>query len=123
MLVVFVKADIGDKGMVAIFEPLCETTKVKQIKLIRNKITDDGASILFKVDSFLPKALAKNKSVEMLNMSSNLVTDACLQNLVELAKCNKTLKKINLGQNNISARKAADVVKLLKDHHGISLTL
>jgi hypothetical protein len=56
-------------------------------------------------------------------MSSNLITDNCLANLVELAKCSKTLKKINLGQNNISARKAADVVKLLKDQHGIALTL
>jgi hypothetical protein len=32
-----------------IYDLLCETTKVKSLKLMSANITDDGASILFKV--------------------------------------------------------------------------
>ena len=59
----------------------------------------------------------------MLNLSSNCLTDACLVNVIELAKSNKVLKKINLGQNSISARKAADIVKVLNSDYGVTLTV
>lgn len=41
--------DIGDKGVALIYDLLCDTTKVKSLKLMSANITDDGASILFKV--------------------------------------------------------------------------
>ena len=59
----------------------------------------------------------------MLNLSSNTLTDNCMPFLVEMAKCNKVLKKINLGQNNISAKKANEMLKILREEYGVTLTV
>lgn len=67
--------------------------------------------------------MSKNKTIETLNLNINALSDACLPMVIELIKSNPNLKKIYLGQNNISARKAKDFVKLVKDEYKVTLII
>ena len=69
------------------------------------------------------QALSKNKSVESLHLNNNQLTDASLLMLVELAKCNKVLKKVNLGQNKTTPKMNKEIAKQLKDSYGVTLTI
>ena len=44
--------------------------------------------------------------------------------IVEMAKSNRTLKKINLGNNSkVAQKKAAEYIKLLKEMYDITITI
>ena len=70
---------------------------------MKNKISDDGLCILL-------RALAQNQKVSSLNLNINLLSEKSLPLFVELAKINKTLKKIYLKSNNVSSRAARGIV-------------
>ncbi len=69
--------------------------KVKEIRLKKSNITDEGFSIL-------SKALENNNCVTILNLSRNCLTEKSLENIINLIKYNKNLKTINLDGNSYS---------------------
>lgn len=82
---------------------------------MKNKITDDGASILF-------RALCFNKTIQSIYLNINLISDKCIPKLIQMAKQNSTLKFIYLNQCKINKRDARGIVNELKEM-GISLIL
>ena len=71
----------------------------------------------------MTQALSKNRSIESLYLSINQLNDSCLPNLLELLKVNRVLKKIYLGQNNISARASKELIKTAKEEYGVTLSV
>lgn len=73
-----------------------KSCKVKEIRLKKSNITDDGFAILC-------KTLENNNSITILNLSRNTISDKSLENMINLIKANKNLKTIYLDGNNYSA--------------------
>lgn len=67
-------------------------TKSRTLKLIRNKITDDG----------LLKLLPLVKGTITLNLSQNVLTDNCLNALSDMRGILPNLKSVILSQNKIN---------------------
>lgn len=114
---------IGDKGLAGIYEFLQDTPKVTTLKLIKNKISDDGASILFKVDKSDEKALAKNKNIETIHLSVNQLTDVSLVALEQMKKTNKSVKRVVITANGLSTKAVKDYTKIMKDVYGVTLAV
>lgn len=101
--------------MAGLYKLIKDNKNIKSLKMMKNNIRDDGASILF-------RALCFNKTIEIVNLNINFITEKMLPSLVKLAKVNQTLKKIYLSQNTISSRNAKKYVEELKEL-GITLTV
>ena len=90
--------DVGDEGSKVISELLIsKNCKVKDLKLTKTNIGDDGAIIIF-------KALESNISVINLNICKNLLSEKSLDSIVNCLKINKTIKSVNLAFNLFNAQ-------------------
>ena len=88
--------DIGDEGCQYISEILLQKNcKVKEIRLKKSNLTDEGFIIIC-------KALENHNTITNLNFSKNRITEKSLENILTLIKSNKNLKSINLDGNNYS---------------------
>ena len=87
-------AELGDAVVLQICE-LLSGSKVKTVKLIRNKITDEGLS----------KMLPFMQDLVALNLSQNLLTDKILDILVQNRQMIPKVKNIVLSLNKIVERK------------------
>lgn len=98
---------------------ICEYIKtnqnMKSLKLLKNKITNDGVAVLL-------KALSENTSLISLNLSQNMLNDKVLDIFTSYFQTNHHIKLLCLNQNNINVRnaksKVADFKKL-----GITLSV
>ena len=88
----FTNAELGDAIVVQICEILKGSTRARTLKLIRNKITDEGFN----------KILPLLCGVSTLNLSQNLLTENCLNVLSDLRGSLPSLKTIILSQNKIA---------------------
>lgn len=82
---------------------------------MKNNITDDGASILL-------RALVDNNTLETLNLNINKISEATIDRLKCLLEVNKTIRKVSIKMNKISARNQKSVIGDLKKV-GIDLEL
>lgn len=96
-----------DEEIAQLYLKIKSNTNIKFLKFIRNKITDDGASIIF-------RALCFNKSITSLYLNNNLVSDKSLPLLLKVAQCNKRLKNVYLTQCKINKREARSIQAELK---------
>lgn len=103
----FTCADLGDAGIGFLAESLSNTVSMKSLKLVKNKITDEGGMILC-------KALAQNFSLANLNLTLNHLSEKSIDTFYGLIKGNATLKNLYLLQNNISVIKYKFKVKDFK---------
>ena len=86
---------------------ICENiggSKVRTLKLIRNKLTDEGIS----------KLLPYLTNITTLNLSQNLLTDNVLDILHENKKYLPSLRTVILSQNKIVERKHKVKIDKLK---------
>jgi len=99
----------------ALGEYLKENNKLRQLKLVKNKITDEGAKAL-------AQALYKNNSIEVLHLSQNLLTEKSIDVFLELFKAKRTIRTIFFNLNSIKLRnaksKVADIMAL-----GVNISL
>lgn len=86
----FTNAELGDQVMIQIIECM-KGRKVKTLKLIRNKLTDEG------MDKMLPYF----SNVITLNLSQNLLTDRFIDRLLAFLPKMPNLKSLILSQNKI----------------------
>jgi|JI6StandDraft_1071083.scaffolds.fasta_scaffold13097_4 Ran GTPase-activating protein (RanGAP) involved in mRNA processing and transport len=89
----FTNAELGDQVMVQIAEYI-RGKKIKTLKLIRNKLTDEG----------LEKMLPYFGSIITLNLSQNLLTDRFIDHLLNHLPKLPLLKSLILSQNKIKER-------------------
>ncbi len=75
-----------------------ENYKLKEIKLIKCNINDEGFNILC-------NCFDKNGSIQTLNLKGNKIKDKSVKNIIHLIKSNKTLKNLILSQNLFSQAK------------------
>lgn len=110
----FTGYDIGDEGSKQIAEILLtKTTKVKELKLTKCNITDEGAIQIL-------KAMETNSSVSSLNMSKNNITDKSVDAFVNMFNKNKSLKNILLSNNNLTSV-AKDKIKSYSGIQGLKI--
>ena len=83
-------AELGDSTVLQICEFL-RGTKVKSVKLIRNKLTDDA----------ILKMLYALGNVVTLNLSQNMLTEHTIDNLILNREYLPALKSVILSQNKI----------------------
>ena len=94
----FTCADLGDAGLAFLADNLSTSVSMKSLKLVKNKITDEGAMILC-------KALMSNNSLANLNLTLNQLTEKSIDIFLGLIKANPSIKNLYLLQNNISVNK------------------
>jgi len=70
--------------------------KVKELKLNKTKVSDEGAILIF-------KALEINTSLNVLNLGSNNLTDNLYSSILNCINSNKNLRSINLINNKFGA--------------------
>jgi hypothetical protein len=77
---------------------------VKTLKLIRNKLTDDG----------IEKMLPYLKGVQTLNLSQNMLTERVLDILIKGKAQLSEMRSVVLSQNKMTERKAKPKLDKLK---------
>lgn len=87
-------AELGDATISVIAEAIAGS-KARTIKLIRNKLTDEGVA----------KILPHLSHLTCINLSQNMLTDNILDILAESEKSLPCLKTVILSQNKIIERK------------------
>ena len=107
--------EIGDVGLYAICEYVRVSKNIKSLKLLKNKITNEGLPILL-------KALTTNSSLASLNLAQNLLTDKCLEIFASYFQTNRNIKLLCLNQNNINLRNAKNKVADFKKM-GINISI
>lgn len=90
---------MGDSGLQYICEYIKISKNVKSLKLLKNKITNDGVIILL-------KALSENNSLISLNLSQNSLSDKVLDIFSNFFQNSHSIKLLCLNQNNINVRNA-----------------
>lgn len=80
---------------------------MKSLKLLKNKITNDGIPHLL-------KALAENGSLISLNLAQNLLSDKVLELFAGFFQAGSGIKLLCLNQNNINVRNAKNKVAEFK---------
>ena len=112
-MVDFFKIDIGDEGSKIIADLLSQKNcKVKELKLTKTNLTDEGAIIIF-------KALENNNCVNNLNIAKNYISDKCIDCILNFFKTNKTVKTIYFTNNNFSTSSK----EKLKSYNKINMKL
>lgn len=95
-------AELGDSAIATISESL--GAKGRSIKLIRNKLTDEGVA----------KILPYLKNMTTVNLSQNILTDNVLDILAENSSSLPQLRTVILSQNKIIERKHRSKIEKLK---------
>lgn len=101
----FTNAELGDQVMLQIAEHI-RGKKIKTLKLIRNKLTDEG----------LEKMLPHFSSIITLNLSQNLLTDRFIDYLLTHLPRLPLLKSIILSQNKIKERSVKTRLEEIKKY-------
>jgi hypothetical protein len=96
-------AELGDSTILQICEFL-RGTKVRSVKFIRNKLTDDA----------IPKMIPSLGLVIILNLSQNLLTEHTLDYLITYRNSLPNLKSVILSQNKIIERKHKSHIERLR---------
>lgn len=91
----FTNAELGDAICFQICDMLKNNVRAKTLKLIRNKITDEGFT------KFLPFLTG----ISTLNLSQNLLTENCLNMIADYRQNLPNLRALILSQNKIAERK------------------
>ncbi|CAD8069800.1 unnamed protein product [Paramecium sonneborni] len=109
----FSSAELGDEGLQYVGDILKISKRVKQLKLVRNKITDEGACKL--LDCLVQNT---NQVFQSLHLSSNMITERTLDYFISLVR-NSPLgcslpKSLYLNQTLINTTKAKKKIEDLK---------
>lgn len=95
---------MGDAIVLQLCDYIRNSTKLRSLKLIRNKISDEAFPVLIDACS--------ESRVTSLNLGQNLLTDKALE---VLAKCElKELRALTLSQNRINLRNCKNKVAEFK---------
>jgi Ran GTPase-activating protein (RanGAP) involved in mRNA processing and transport len=97
-------AELGDSTVLHILELMKENTKVKSLKLIRNKLTDDGVA----------KMLPYFSNLISLNLSQNQLTDHILSIIIDNRPNLPLLRSLVLSQTKIVERRSKGLMERLK---------
>jgi len=97
-------AELGDSGIYKLSEYLRNNTRLKSLKLLKNKITDDGITSLI-------NALYCNKTLQTLNLSQNYLTEKSVDAFAQLFRLQNSVKMIYFNQNPMSLRLLKTKVK------------
>ena len=100
----FTNAELGDAIALQVCELVKGSGRSRNLKLIRNKITDDGFAKMIPLFSGLTS----------INLSQNLLTENCLNVLSDHRPSLPNLKTVILSQNKIAERKCKGVVEKLR---------
>lgn len=100
-------AELGDTGVSYIAEYIACSRNARSLKLLKNKISDEGAGVLI-------KALSGNYFIHTVNLTQNMLTDKSMDNFAGLIKTNSTIKNLYLSLNSISALKCKNRIKEFK---------
>ena len=76
---------------------------LRAVNLSKNRITDEGLNIL-------AKAICESQ-LEKVDLSSNKITEKCIDSIVGTLKTNKVLKLLDLQNNNITSRVVKNKLK------------
>lgn len=87
-------------------------SKVKTVKLIRNKLTDEC----------LKNIIPYLKNVSVLNLAQNYLTDESLDIIIRNKQELRELKSIVLSQNKMFQRKNREKVEMIKQL-GVTVTM
>ena len=99
----FTNAELGDTTILQICEFL-RGSKVRSVKFIRNKLTDD--SIL--------KMMSAMSCVITLNLSQNMLTERSIEHLINNRNSMPNMKSVILSQNKIIERKHKILIEKLR---------
>ncbi|CAD8105716.1 unnamed protein product [Paramecium sonneborni] len=106
---------IGQKGLEPILQCLpLQTCKIQILNLEDNQLGD--ALILD-----LCKAMSKNPSVEMLNISKNNITNASYQAIKQMIEQNDTLLELYMRWNSIKGSGGCEIFKVLQANKNIKV--
>ena len=97
-------AELGDNTVLHILEMMKDNSKVKSLKLIRNKLTDEG---LAKMMPFLTHLTS-------INLSQNQLTENTLNIFIDYRQSLPALKSLVLSQTKIVERKSKVVIEKLR---------
>lgn len=101
--------DIKDYFIPDIFEYIRKNSrKYGLIKFVKNDITDEGMNMIL-------TNLRNYEYVHTLNLTSNHLTESCLDSIIEFVGYNKILKNFYLTGNNINAMKVRQKKKLMQE--------
>ena len=103
-IVDFTNAELGDTTILHILELMRDNTRVKTLKLIRNKLTDEG----------IIKMIPYFSNIQSLNLSQNQLTEQTLNILIEHKLHLPLLKSVVLSQTKIIERKSKATIERLK---------
>lgn len=91
-------------------EVIAVTTNLKTLKMMKNKLTDDGISILC-------DAIIKNGKIQVAYLNYNSFSEKSLEFFSKFFSIKAfSLKKLYLQNNNISAAKGKSFVKEAKNY-------
>jgi len=96
-------AELGDSTILQICEFL-RGTKVRTVKFIRNKLSDD----------VIPKLMSSMHCVVTLNLGQNLLTEHAIDHLINNRNSMPNMKSIILSQNKIIERKHKSLIEKLR---------
>ena len=99
----FTNAELGDATILQICEFL-RGSKVRSVKFIRNKLTDDAVS----------KMMAAMGCVITLNLSQNMLTERTIEFLINNRANMPNMKSVILSQNKIIERKHKLLIEKLR---------
>lgn len=105
-------AELGDAIIISLCDYIRNTSKLRTLKLIRNKLTDEAFAHIL-------EACSESK-VTSLNLGQNLLTDKALE---VASKCElKDLRNITLSQNRLNQRNSKNKVAEFKKA-GVTISL
>ena len=90
-----------------IAEYIADNKTLKTLKLLRNKITDEGGIALV-------KALMENRTLQTLNLTQNLLSEKTVDAFLGLIKVNPSLKTLYFNQNSIKIMHVKNKIKELQ---------
>jgi len=108
-------ADLGDSGVALLGEFIKENTCLKTLKLVKNKISDEGGIALV-------NALYENHGVENLHLQQNLLTERTIEAFLELFRTKRNLKTIFFNRNSINLSKVKNKVREIQEL-GINISI
>ena len=100
--------DIGLDGCQYLAD--CRNISLNKLIMSRCKLGDRGANVIGRL-------LYHNKSITSVDLSSNSISDAGVEKLVEYLKCTNTIKHLGLYNNNITSNGANHLRKLFSLNH------
>lgn len=102
--------ELGDKAITHLTDLLADAKNAKILKLKKNKITDDGFSILI-------EAFRKNESLKSMCFDFNQLTEKSIENFCRMISNKKNslaLRRVSFMNNNINIGKCKAFIKEAK---------